>query len=46
MKRKEASLAEKLGFKLCCADYSSVGVKDYVHFLDRYLACRSSGCTR
>lgn len=36
MKRKEAELADKLGFKLLCADHSTVDVEEYVQFLDRY----------
>jgi hypothetical protein len=36
MKRKEAELADKFGFKLLCADHSTVDVEEYVQFLDRY----------
>lgn len=35
MKRKEAELADKFGFKLLCADHSTVDVEEYVQFLDR-----------
>ncbi len=40
MKRKEAELADKLGFKLLCADHSTVAVEEYVQFLDRYDLCQ------
>jgi hypothetical protein len=42
MKRKEVDLADKFGFKLFCADYSTVNVDEYVQFLGRSVASASS----
>jgi len=34
-KRMESEIAERLGFKLLCADYSKIDPEEYVRFLDR-----------